>query len=390
MNIGVDIKYNGTTARVEFPCDYNLLYSALTELRMPDEDKPSTKLFIENVEMDELKGLRHQYIYPDQIQHLSQRLKSMTDAGTNKFLAVVKLENMSDIKDMINLTYNMHRYTLIQDMSSMENVGRVHTYTRDILISGEEANATDFEKIGKELMESGNGRVTKYGLVFANDDLEYNEVYDGKTLPEFDYWGCFATVEIEHNGIKSYVYLPEVPMAIDMAVSRVGARNECECRIRCTRTGAEGTEIKMSLDEILKSEGIKSLNKVVNEVDQLRGKYEVDKLAAIINYAEASDSERISKIISKLDHFMYIEDATSYEEIAEYFIDDNENTDYYVSTELRDYIRDEDFAKDMMDKQHGKFIDEGVVMIDPAYRPEPILDMLKEQDEEQGMTMGGM
>ena len=388
MKIGVEIKYNGETANVEFPCDYNLLYAAMTELRMPDEEKPSTKLFIENIDVEELKGLRHQYLYPEQIQHLSQRIDSMTNAETNKFLAVAKLENMADIKDMINLTYNMHRYTLIRDMSDMSDVGKIHTITRKMAMPADEMKNTDFSNIGKELLESGKGQLTQYGLIFANDDLEYHEVYDGKNLPDFNYWGSTVTVEVEHNGFKSYVYLPEVPMAIDMAINRVGAKDEGECRMKCIYTDTAG-DIKELFDEILQSEGIKSLNEVANEVEQLK-RYEVEKLAAVIKYAEVSDLERIIKLIDKLDNFLYIEGAESYDDIADYFIDNDDETDYYVSIELRDYIRNDDFAKDMLENQHGKFIDEGVVMIALGYRFEPIMEIIEGHTEEQGITMGGM
>ncbi len=46
-----------------------------------------------------------------------------------QFFAAIYHCKFSQVKDLINLTFNLSRYTLIQDLSSMEAVGRVHRFT---------------------------------------------------------------------------------------------------------------------------------------------------------------------------------------------------------------------------------------------------------------------
>lgn len=42
--------------------------------------------------------------------------------------------------------------------------------TGDGGISAEDINNIDFESIGKKLIESGNGRTTRYGNIYTNSD----------------------------------------------------------------------------------------------------------------------------------------------------------------------------------------------------------------------------
>ena len=46
-------------------------------------------------------------------------------------------------------------------MSDIKAVGKLHIMTRDGGISAEDINNIDFEAIGRKLIESGNGRITR-------------------------------------------------------------------------------------------------------------------------------------------------------------------------------------------------------------------------------------
>lgn len=382
--IAISAKYDGSNYKIVFPCSYRDLYLKMDEMGIPDDKKAESKLFIDDIEYEELKGLKHQYLYPEQLEHLAQRLSNFKAVEKAKFDAVVKLAEMKDIKDMINLTYNMHRYTLIQDIRDMKQVGWVHSLTRNITQSPDELAEIDYAKVGEELFSKQSGQVTKYGLIFSNADLPYTEVYDGFNLPPFNYYGRSMTVEIEHNGRKNYVYLPDNEFAIESAVRRTGADHESECKIKCISIGIRDSTMKEIVNEVIMNEGATGANKVIDAIDSLHGCPEVEEVSAIVRYADTVESDNIVKLVNNMDAFKFIPEAISYEEVTNYLIDDAE--EYHISAELREFLLDEEFAKDLMDKNNGKFIDEGVVMMEPGFSLAAILD----RSEDQGMTMGGM
>ena len=53
--ITLRVNYNDTNANIEFPCDESYLYAKLAELHVPNDEKASPKLFVEEViDFDEL------------------------------------------------------------------------------------------------------------------------------------------------------------------------------------------------------------------------------------------------------------------------------------------------------------------------------------------------
>ena len=62
-----NVNYNDTNIIIDFPCDEVYLYSKLAELHVPDEEKVSPKLFIEEVmDFDELKCIEESFIDLDE------------------------------------------------------------------------------------------------------------------------------------------------------------------------------------------------------------------------------------------------------------------------------------------------------------------------------------
>ena len=81
---------------------------------------------------------------------MAKKFCSLTSDEVNKFEAVRELNGITDLYDMINLTDNIHYYTLVKDMSDIKAVGKLHIMTRDGGISAEDINNIDFEAIGKK------------------------------------------------------------------------------------------------------------------------------------------------------------------------------------------------------------------------------------------------
>ena len=233
-----NIKYNDTNVNIEFPCTNLTLFAKLADLHVPDEEKSKMDIYIEEVSYEPLKCLEGKLHDPDAVNLLAKKLCSLTSDEVNKFEAVRELNGITDLYDMINLTDNMHYYTLVKDMSDIKAVGKLHIMTRDGGVSANDINNIDFEAIGKKLIESGNGRITRYGNIYTNSDLEYYEPCTRKSLPPFQFYDNQPVcVEISYQGNTNYVNLPDTRMALERAAFRMGARDVSQCKCKINYTG---------------------------------------------------------------------------------------------------------------------------------------------------------
>ena len=65
-------------------------------------------------------------------------------------------------------------------------------------------------EVGRDLLSSGKGVPTEYGLLFENEEVPFQQVYDGTTFPLYCYKGNeVAIVHMHYQGRTEYLYLPE-------------------------------------------------------------------------------------------------------------------------------------------------------------------------------------
>ncbi len=135
--------------------------------------------------------LRHRFENLDEVNYLAKRLDSFGDEELRSFYAVVSLNKNLTVADLINQTFNMPRVTLIENVSNLEAVGKRHYMSMNGCVIGGPDNQSkeDYIKIGKELLESGKGIATQYGLMFHNEEIKEEIVYNGKTFPPYYYSG---------------------------------------------------------------------------------------------------------------------------------------------------------------------------------------------------------
>ena len=159
------IKYGDSSSDIYFPCSNNVLFAKFAELHIPDEDKPSAKIVVEEISYEPLKCLVNQEVDPDALNELAKKLEAHARDEVIKFDTVVEIKGLSDIYSLLDLTDNMHYYTLITDMRDMSEAGKLHVLTREgtvpmEMLKDEKRNYA----IGKELIESGTGVLTKNGM----------------------------------------------------------------------------------------------------------------------------------------------------------------------------------------------------------------------------------
>ena len=120
----VDFRFEENQTTIEFPCNEEFLSAKFDELGV--EDKLKTSQYMIGTNYAALKRLVTDFVDADELNFLAKRLDSFDKNELNIFEAVCEARAPRSLTEIINVTYNIHNYTLVQDMSSMGSIGRTH------------------------------------------------------------------------------------------------------------------------------------------------------------------------------------------------------------------------------------------------------------------------
>lgn len=387
--ITVTVQYDQARISLSFPCADSEMEKRLEQLE--GRGKSDLNLFIAEVnEPKELSVLQGRFVNLDELNYLAKRMESMDHQERMQYYAAAAHCGMHDMKDLINLTFNLSCYTLIRDFSSMEAIGRTHLLN---LLGGLEDDlfeTNDFAAEGKKLIASGRGAITEFGILFRNEEITFDELYDGQVFPQYIYEECLAIAELTYQEKTEYIYLPCEALSISKALHRLNAGNLQECSINLFAYTLDKEEWLVRMRNILRSEGLYATNRLANAINGFTEQEEWEKLAAVAEYADAQDSKSLIQLAAKMDCFMFVPDIDNQEELARYWIEHRE--EYELSPELEDFFLYEQFGEQIEIYTEGSFLPSGgFVYIDNGQSLDEIMERNTEDGQEQKhMTMGGM
>ena len=384
MNVLSKIGYDNLTIEIEFPIDDDELDRILRENYMPTD---TTKLFyVRAIDYPNvLSILSKSEVNLDQLNYLAKRLDCLDDDEMDQFVVAVDYENISSLRDLINLSFNLDKFTLIKDISDMTKVGREYILNTEGSVPADSKYDEHYAQVGMDLLNSGRGVFTPKGLLFR-EDKPLEELYDGQVFPYFAYNASIVDIEIEYNGKSEMVFLPDSELAFGKALKRLGAPDleACECSLELTN--ARYSKLVDSFNEVFEKDGINELNSILKTLDE----YDIDpnKVAALLEYTGATSSSDINVLIDSADDFELITeiDEGDYDEVGRYFI--NHSDDYDLSEELEDFFNFDQFGEYIADEHSGQFVSGGFIYYTGYTGLDEILDQLDTADN--SMRMGGM
>jgi hypothetical protein len=377
--IKLTVRWMNRFAEIEFPCSDTELQQKLTEVR-PSDTSPD-EIFVQAVHQPTmLSMLEDQFLNMDEVNFLAKRLDSFTYDELLQFYAAAQYEQLQSPKDLINLTYNLPCYTVVHDLRNLEAIGKTHYMNINGAVSASEMKKIDFAAIGRELIRSGNGKPTECGLLFKNQDVPYEEVYDGVNFPEYYHTECLAAVCITHGRKTEHLYIPCDELSITKAMYRVGAANADELTVRLDSLEVDAHEWSDRIKQLLCDSSIYDVNEVLAAIDT--ADMNLDKLSAVMEYADADSPEAIIALAEHIDDFVFVPDvhdpiAVSGRTIASI-------KEYALHPHLEDFFDHQRFGEHFIKQYDGKFVSGGYVCMDEgAYLDEILADI-----QDQGM--GGM
>ena len=173
----------------------------------------------------------------EELNYLAKRLDSFDTGEAAQFQAMAHKLELFELKDLINLTFCCQQATVITDFSDLAAIGRNHYMNlHGGSASVDELNALDGKGTARQLIESGSGTITPYGVVYDNG-MKLEQVYDGRFFPCYYYEPNAITVAVtaksepEDTEHITWLFLPMVQEEIDRALLRGGITDPSEIRL---------------------------------------------------------------------------------------------------------------------------------------------------------------
>jgi len=322
----------------------------------------------------------------EELNYLAKRLDSFDTGEAAQFQAMAHKLELFELKDLINLTFCCQQATVITDFSDLAAIGRDHYMNlHGGRASVDELNKLDGEETARQLIESGSGTITPYGVVYDNG-MKLEPVYDGRFFPCYYYEPNAITVAVtsksepEDTNHITWLFLPMVQEEIDRALQRAGITDPADVRLRM-----EDTQLPDEVDVLLdmEQESLADLNALAQAADALSTD-DMKKLGAVVTMAKPQNAEQVKNLAENLDLFDFAPGAHTPEEYGKYMIRQSGHFDY--DENLDEFYDYEGYALQRMNEEDGMFTDRGYIAYKGYYSMEEVMN----GSQSSHMVMGGL
>ena len=322
----------------------------------------------------------------EELNYLAKRLDSFDTGEAAQFQAMAHKLELFELKDLINLTFCCQQATVIADFSDLAAIGRDHYMNlHGGCAKTEELDALDGEATARQLIESGSGMITPYGVVYDNG-MKLGQVYDGQFFPCYYYEPNAITVAVtaksepEDTEHITWLYLPMAQEEIDRTIQRAGITAPLDIQLRL-----EDTQLPNEVDVLLdmEQESLAGLNVLAQATDELSSD-DMKKLGAVVTLAKPQNAEQIKNLVENLDLFDFAPGAHTPEEYGKYMIQQSGHFDY--DENLDEFYDYEKYGLQRMGEEDGMFTDRGYI----AYKGYTSLAEIMDGSQSSHMEMGGM
>lgn len=356
------LQNDGVKRNVIFPCTEAQYQAVRKELALKD----NYAFVIDVIEPKALALKKDMFVNLDELNYLAKRMDSFDQKELFSFFAAIETVDYVSTKDLINLTFNLNCYTLIRDVSNLKSVGRNYVLCREVAISADELEKMDLEKTGRELLSTGKGIPTNYGVLFRNEGVVFEDVYKGKGFPPYYYTGGEVLgVEIEKDGEQDYIYFPCEKTEIERALKRIGASDIIECSKNVDFCGGD-REWENYFNDLLQKNDLESVNAISSAINRLGANTDaisenLYKLSAVMEFAgvTTADTEKVVRLAQSLDEFEYYREIGNDYNLGTKLI---ENEIGSAAEKIDDYIDYEKYAQDFLEENGGAYTKYGDVV----------------------------
>lgn len=338
-----------------FPCTEKELQMLTDSFALPNTADTKVKIskVYDNDKFNTLLSGREQNL--DELNYLMKRIDSFDKWELDTFHAVAHSQKLTSLKDMINLSFNTHCYSLVDDFSDLNRLGR-NLHLRTVGgIAAKEYEEFDGEAYVKALIETyPNPTVTPYGILYENDN-QPELLYHGRTFPAYWYEANPITLEFSIEKDKEYLYLPAEESELTKVLQRLGAVKMDEAAVRIE----EHNLPKNLADFVFADMDIEKLNQYAAQFHRM-GQREIKALSELTTFAKISKPAELDTLIGCMYEFEYFPNIHSAEQYGRYMI--CESGHFELDENLEEYINFKAYGEDKVSRETGVFTDKGYLL----------------------------
>ena len=383
--IKIRIKNNDNETDIRFPISESEMFAKLGEIQaFKGRDTAQSALVTKVYWPEEFSVLKDRPVNLDELNYLGKRMESFGSLEYDQFLIGISKLEKPEVKDLINLTFNLNHFTLCQDISNYGKIGREYVLNTEGAVPAHDEDDPKYAAIGKDLIDRGLAQITERGLLIYNPFDELEEVYDGQTFPEYYYNNSLLNLSAEYEGRTELLQLPDEARAIKKALDRLKAPYAEDCTYKVTLHNIKDDAWLDRIRKIIAGEGIFEANAMLKALDS--DEMDWDKLTAAVELADVHRASNIAFIAEHLDEFSFIPEAVTEEDVGHYLVDNI--CEYRINIEMEDYFDFSGFGEHIAEEHDGQFVDGGFIYYDSYESLDELLERLEPEDE--GINMGGM
>lgn len=118
----------------------------------------------------------------DELNYLMKRFDGFSPKEIERFYAIAFTEESNTMSDLINLSFNLHCYSLINNFNDFNKLGKDLYLTEKMAVATKELDELDGESYAMDVTKNNKSViVTPYGVLYKNSN-EVEQVYNGKQL----------------------------------------------------------------------------------------------------------------------------------------------------------------------------------------------------------------
>lgn len=333
-----------------------------------------------------LERLEETEVNVDELDYLAKRLESFDKYELAQFQGAAVSQDLSDMTDLINLTFCCQGVTVIQDFTDLAAIGRKHYMNLHGGLTEDDLKSVDFRKTALSLLLDEEVTVTPYGVVYENG-MKLEPYYDGLYFPDYRYSGdTVLTVAVTDRSLPddtrdiAWLYLPAGDCQIERALMRAGIQDE-DMRLQY-----DDSELPAALVDLLGTEeNLCELNSLCAYFQKLDGGGR-QKAEAALQMASPADLIQARNLLSLLDLFEFVPGISTPEEYGRYMIMESGHFDY--DSELDAYYEFKKYGEQRIAGECGQFTESGYVSYHGFVSIEEVMAGI--ETERMDMTMGGM
>ncbi len=331
-----------------------------------------------------LDCLEGQTVNIDELDFLFRSIDRYTDDELAEFQAVAAKREITDIENLINLSFCSERATVITNFDDLEIVGRRHYMT----MQGGGCSTEEYAKlngvgIARGLIASGEGTVTPYGVVYENG-LQLEPLYTGRNFPAYADNSYLIELELApvsdspEEGSPAVIFLPMPEERLERIVRRAGYGSAAEANIQ---TWCSDLPEAVNQAMYIPQEDLRMLNSLCEKVAEMSDEQR-KTLAAAVRYAQAVGVYQVNRVAEELEQFEFTPGVSNAEEYGRCLIQKSALYD----PELEDFYDYEKYGESRVESEEGQFLAGGYV----RFKGDISMEELLMEPPSPGPEHGGM